>query len=186
MAIKHIVIINGSGGVGKDTFVNFVDNYISAYTISSVTEIKDVARRLGWTGSKTEKDRKFLSDLKILSGEYNDFPFNELVKGIDEFVSDPGRKGLVFLMIREPNEIQRVKDYIENDIHGTCVTLLITNNNVNAITSNVADAGVNNYEYDYTVNNNGTLEDLEKESLTFVMWLNKNDPGIVVPNRRRY
>ena len=184
MAIKHIVIINGSGGVGKDTFVDLVDNYISAYPVSSVEKIKTIAQSLGWDGGKTEKDRKFLSDLKILSGEYNDLPFNEIINNIKLFL-EPGKKDIVFLMIREPVEIQRVKDYIEKDLNATCVTLLITNSNVKSISSNMADNGVSNYYYDYTIRNDGTLEDLDKDALYFSKWISANDPGIVVNNHRR-
>ena len=33
---------------------------------SSVDEIKRIAKDIGWTGSKTERDRKFLCDLKLV------------------------------------------------------------------------------------------------------------------------
>ena len=81
---KHIFIINGSGGVGKDTFCSMV-NEISinrSYSYSSVTKIKEIASELGWEGKKTEKDRKFLSDLKDLSTKYNDLPFRQICKQI--------------------------------------------------------------------------------------------------------
>ena len=65
--MKEIIIINGSGGVGKDTFIAMCDKYTYTKNYSSVDEIKCVARQLGWNGGKTEKDRKFLSDLKLLT-----------------------------------------------------------------------------------------------------------------------
>lgn len=53
---KQVFIINGSGGVGKDTFVKMVseatDN--SVLNFSSVDKVKDIARIIGWTGGKTE------------------------------------------------------------------------------------------------------------------------------------
>ena len=74
--MKKIVVINGSGGSGKTTFVSMVKKYASVCEISSVERIKQAATLLGWNGDKTEKDRKFLSDLKFLSSAYNNLSFS--------------------------------------------------------------------------------------------------------------
>ena len=37
---KQIVIINGSAGVGKDTFVNLVSKYVPTMKYSSIDRIK--------------------------------------------------------------------------------------------------------------------------------------------------
>ena len=66
--MKEIVVINGSGGVGKDTFVQFCNEYTPIMNISSVDKVKEAAKVLaGWNGEKDEKSRKFLSDLKELN-----------------------------------------------------------------------------------------------------------------------
>lgn len=72
---KQIFVINGSGGVGKDTFVELVSvelndklkRFHTVVNFSSVDKVKEIAREIGWDGRKTEKDRKFLSDLKSLT-----------------------------------------------------------------------------------------------------------------------
>ena len=50
--MKQIFIINGSGGVGKDTFVEILsDNYWNVCTVgnySSVSKVKRVAQMIGW------------------------------------------------------------------------------------------------------------------------------------------
>ena len=61
---KNIIVINGTGGSGKDTFVEYVSKYAKVYNFSSVDKVKEIAKLIGWTGTKTDKDRKFLSDLK--------------------------------------------------------------------------------------------------------------------------
>ena len=72
---KKIVIINGSGGVGKDTFVDFCKEFTNVRNISSVDKVKEAAKILvNWNGEKDEKSRKLLSDLKRISVEYNDYP----------------------------------------------------------------------------------------------------------------
>lgn len=85
---KHIFIINGSGGVGKDTFCNLVDEVSNGqvYSYSSVNLVKKVAEMCGWNGAKEEHDRKFLSDLKDLLTKYNDAPFKNTCEVIDKFL----------------------------------------------------------------------------------------------------
>ena len=64
--MKKIFILNGSGGVGKDTFVYCVKDYVirikGKYVehISSVSEVKKKAKQLGWDGEKDEKGRTLL------------------------------------------------------------------------------------------------------------------------------
>lgn len=160
--MKKIFIINGSGGVGKDTFVNIVSSIVPSLNYSSVDKVKDIAKLIGWDGiSKTEKDRKFLSDLKNLTTEYNDMPFNCMKKTVAGFINVSGCQCL-FLHIREPEEIKRAVQEFGAE------TILITRNNVEQITSNMADANVSNYEYDYIIDNSGTLEDLKLEAQKFV------------------
>lgn len=165
--MKQIVIINGSGGAGKDTFCDYVSKYTGygTYTISSVDKIKEIAKLIGWDGvSKTEKDRKFLSDLKLLTTQYNDLPLKDIKEKIKTFKSN-FRIDIMFIHIREPKEIEKLKkEYPDDNIK----TLLITNKNVPRITSNDGDAGVFNYHYDFVINNDGTLDDLKEAVLDFV------------------
>ena len=71
-----VFIINGQGGAGKNTFVDFIYDFEEyVYEMSSIDPIKEIAKKFCWNQAKTEKDRKFLSDLKNLSIEYNNFPF---------------------------------------------------------------------------------------------------------------
>lgn len=156
---KQIFIINGSGGSGKDTFVELVSKYVYTQNYSSVTMIKKIAKELGWNGKKTEKDRKFLSDLKQLSSSYNDMPFNYMSTQVYSFKNSD--KSFMFLHIREPEEIERAKKEFN------AITILIKRDNIKHITSNDADANVFNYDYDIVIENNGTLKDLDKKAQEF-------------------
>lgn len=166
---KQIFIINGSGGVGKDTFVELVSielndilkKFHTVINFSSVDRVKDIAREIGWSGKKTEKDRKFLSDLKILTSEYCDMPFKSMEKRVNEFLKDEESK-LLFLHIREPEEITRaVKEF-------GAKTILVTRNTVKHIISNMADENVFNYNYDFVIENNGTIDELNEKVKAFV------------------
>lgn len=164
------VIINGTGGSGKDTFVELCKEYVEKmdnyyiYNRSSVDKIKEAAVIVGWDGSKTERDRKFLSDLKILVEEYNDNNFQYMKEQYEKIklTDDIYRNSILFLHIREPKEIQRVKEAFN------AITLFIKNDNVANITSNMADANVKNYEYDIVIDNSGSLEELAYKAKEFI------------------
>ena len=82
---KKIIVINGTGGSGKDTFISYCENYTKVFNFSSIDIIKEIASTMGWNGGKTEKDRKFLADLKALATDYNDLPYNCVKGAINEF-----------------------------------------------------------------------------------------------------
>lgn len=157
---KQVFIINGSGGVGKDAFVEFVADNFSTMNVSSVDKVKEVARIIGWTGGKTEKDRKFLSDLKLLCTDYNDMPLNSMKEKYEEFISNDSN--FLFLHIREPEEIEKAR------IIFNAKTILLIKDSVKHITSNMADANVFNYDYDIVVNNNGDIKELRNKAINFI------------------
>ena len=164
---KHIVIINGSGGVGKDTFVHTVAKFAYVMNYSSVEKIKEAAKVIGWNSGKSEKDRKFLSDMKDLSTTYNDCPFQSMREKVSEFYNSEA--DILFLHIREPEEIERAKK--EFNAH----TLLIIRNSVDQVKSNHADANVFDYDYEFTVLNDGDLTDLAIRAKEFVEELKEMD-----------
>lgn len=159
---KQVFIINGSGGVGKDTFVELVSKVfnLSVMNFSSVDKVKEIARIIGWTGGKTEKDRKFLSDLKLLCTDYNNMPFNSMSEKVKEFTESDA--AMLFLHIREPEEIEKAR------VAFGAKTVLIKRDAVKHITSNMADGNVFNYQYDIIIDNDGNLEDFNKKAIQFV------------------
>lgn len=164
---KQIFIINGSGGVGKDTFVSLISNNIATMNFSSVDKVKEIARIIGWTGGKTERDRKFLSDLKLLCTDYNDMPFNSMSEKVKEFVESNAI--MLFLHIREPEEIEKAKNAFN------AKTILVKRDSVKQITSNMADGNVFKYNYDIVINNDKGIEELEQKSYCLVNDLINNE-----------
>lgn len=160
---KNVYVINGSGGTGKDTFVSMVSKLVNCQNYSSVDDIKEAARLIGWDGSKDEKSRKFLSDLKFLSTNYNDYPFQSILNRIDKFYYEEPEESILFIHIRETREIQRLRA-----LHPEVLTILITNKNIEQITSNEADAGVMNLDYDYVICNDEGLLELNEKAKQFV------------------
>lgn len=159
--MKKIVVINGMGGVGKDTFVSLVAKQAKVFNFSSVAKVKEIAKIIGWNPEqkKSEKDRKFLSDLKKLTTEYNDLSFNDACSKVDFFMKSDYE--IMFIHIREKEEIERFVAKFG------AITLLIKRNGVKPITTNSSDANVEEYKYDYVIYNN-TLEQLENEAVNFI------------------
>lgn len=166
---KQIFIINGSGGVGKDTFVELVSielndrlkRFHTVVNFSSVDRVKEIAREIGWDGRKTEKNRKFLSDLKTLCSSYYDMPFQSMKNKMKEFMkSEDGQ--VLFLHIREPKEIKRAVDEF------MAKSVLVIRDSVTCILSNESDKNVYDYKYDFVIDNNGTIEELREKAKQFI------------------
>ena len=160
--MKKVFILNGVGTSGKGAFAEFVRKYIPGFKYSIIDLPKEAAEILGWNGGKTEKDRKFLSDIMDLATEYNDSPYNDVKSLVIDFYRDDIDLKVFLIDMRDPKDIARaVKDF-------NAETILIRNPRVDNIESNHADRDVENYNYDYIIENDGTLEQLEKVAKLFV------------------
>ena len=160
---KHIFVTNGMARSGKDTFAALMNEFIPTKKYSSIDYIKEIAKLCGWDGQKDEKSRKFLSDLKVLTSQYNDLPFKKIQEEIEKFNNDDVHK-ILLVDIREPEEIKKLCN-----TYGSVKTILIRRNSVKNITSNMADAGVFDYDYDFIIENNGTIDELKNSVKNFVM-----------------
>lgn len=161
MKQKRIFIINGYPSSGKTTFGRILNKFVPCEHISIIDSVKEEAVRLGWNpDSKNEIDRKFLSDLKDVTTKYNDFPFRELTKKVISFISHD-EKEILLIDIREPMEIDRAI----NTFGGK--SIIIDRKNNKKVTSNHADANIDNYNYDYIIKNYGSIDDFTKEIKKF-------------------
>ena len=117
---KISIVINGVGGAGKDTLISLLQDKYKIKNVSSIAPIKALAKMMGWQGEKTDKARKFLSDLKAITTEYNDYPTNYLLEEQQGFIADNNQ--IMFVHIREPKEIEK----FVNRSKTKTITLLIT------------------------------------------------------------
>ena len=165
---KQVVIINGSGGVGKDTFIHtlsktcFRENDIWNY--SSIDKIKEIAKTIGWDGKKDEAGRRFLAGLKHVCDEYNNLSFEMMRNKYEEFRKSSA--SILFLHIREPYNIDIAKKAFN------AVTVLVQRDSVEHIMSNEADMNVEDYYYDYVIHNDSDIESLKNECHKFIHYLN--------------
>ena len=167
----NIYIINGAPRSGKDSFYNYIAKLISPYgnLISSVDLVKEIAIKSGWDGEKTLESRKYLSDLKTLLTDWLDAPFKDMANKIrilkDEYERcEVEPKLTIFLMIREPKEIERCKREF-----GAKTILIRRETAESCEMSNESDANVLNYDYDIVIDNNGDLRELAHKAIRFVL-----------------
>lgn len=165
-----VFIINGHGGVGKDTFVEYFTEFAGekyVLNISTVDYVKDVARSLGWSGKKDNLSRKFLSDLKDMTTYWADKPFRDVINrtriAYDEWSGyGVDSRCFVFIHCREPKEIQRLVDEMPFPTY----SLLIRRRGLQNY-GNHADDEVENFKYDFVIENNYGLDNLKSEAINF-------------------
>lgn len=159
--MRRAFVINGAGGVGKDTlieqFKEKVPSYIPVYNVSSVDVIKEIATKYGkWEGQKDLKSRKFLSDLKKVFTDYNDLPTTYLIDRYRHFMEGGMNQGVLFVHIREPEEI---KKFVKGT-NGKAVTILIQRKGISEKHyGNHSDDDVANYNYDVIFDNDKSIEE---------------------------
>ena len=173
-----VVIINGKPQSGKDTFCKYAQGYCdddeSANTliISSVDPLKEMLTQLGWDGTKTDKIRDMLMDMKQLWVQNQDGPTMFLFNNILEFhKACTGEDNIVFVHIREPEEIKKLVNALTGfESMGIDVISLLVIRESGEDTPNQPaetrrsddEALINSYEYDVTINNDEDLIKLQE------------------------
>ena len=179
-----VVIINGKPQSGKDTFCKYAQGYCdddeSANTliISSVDPLKEMLTQLGWDGTKTDKIRYMLMDMKQLWVQNQDGPTMFLFNNILEFhKACTGEDNIVFVHIREPEEIKKLVNALTGfeSMGIDVISLLVirkggedTPNQPAETRRSDDEALINSYEYDVTINNDEDLIKLQELAAEFV------------------
>ncbi len=157
---KHVFVINGSGGVGKDTVCQMAAAFWRVQNVSSITPVLQVAHAAGWDGEKSPAARRFLSRLKEVCIEFNDLPFRYCMEQYGQFMQSDAE--MLFVHIREPEEIERFRQAVGI----SCRAVLVrrpTLEQVRGALGNRSDDGVDAYAYDGVLINDGTLDELSQK-----------------------
>jgi len=165
-----VIVINGAARTGKDTIVEIVKRKADDHVVnmSTIDPVKEAMKCLGWDGSKTDQDRLFMAKLKQLWIEIYNGPIEYIRYGINMKLALVDYKGdkdkvIYFVHCREPEEIQKLKDYFGEH----CITLLIKRDGLD-IPINGADDVVENYRYDHMIDNSGSIDDLGRSIDDFI------------------
>ena len=161
---KLTLVINGRGGVGKDTLCEVAATHYRVRNVSSITPIKRLAALCGWEGEKTDKARRFLADLKGVTAAYNDYPTRWVTEEYSAFLE--GDEEILFVHIREGEEIRK----FVAATGGEAKTLLVrAERRLGAHTyGNASDDLVEEYPYDYYFSNDDTPAEAGERFLSFL------------------
>lgn len=165
--MDKVIIINGCGESGKDTFIRLLSETkeLGVANYSSIDFYRTIAKLLGSNNNKTDKNRKFLSDLKKLSISYNNKPFNDASNEIQSFIGQKKefKNNLLFMHIREPEEIEKIISAFPE-----AITLLIQNVNQTHTFNNDSDDNVAFERYDYIVDNSSDIQELKENAIIWI------------------
>lgn len=184
MPFFKVFVINGSGGSGKDTFCsyfkefyrfdkvhdNFKDGGFHTFDcIYTSIPAKEFAREMGWKGTKTLADRKYLSDLKDMLDYWNDTTRKYLKEWIfgnyynifkSQYSTPVPNSFVIFIHAREAKDI----DYIVSLCASEEIyykTILI-DKEYKPKKGNHADDEVDNYKYyNWYIHNYGDLTEFK-------------------------
>lgn len=152
---KLVIVINGRGGVGKDTLCDSLRTIYSVTNISAITPIKEIAKTYGWKGEKDERSRRFLANLKRVFADYNDLPNGYLLQEYRKFAASDAE--ILCVHIREKDQIEK----FVAEITLPCVTILVKRDTESYTQGygNDADDGVEHYCYDYVFDNSAPIKE---------------------------
>ena len=150
---KMVFVINGRGGVGKDTLCDYAARRFRVCNLSTIMPVKELAVQCGWQGEKTDRARRFLSDLKAVLAAYNDYPTLWARERYLEFLG--GEDEIMFMHIREREEIEK----FVRATRGRARTILIRRAAVHREAyGNRSDDEVESFSYDYVFDNDLPLQ----------------------------
>lgn len=192
-----IVILNGSGGSGKGTFASMVAKYAEdpILEISVVDPLREIADNLihahvddyidlykekpktsdEHAAEKSDQWRSLVHDLKMAWQNLDDGPNLYCLGQIIRLITVDNKDeipGIIFVNIREEENINRFKDYCHS-MGLICFSLLIDGKSDPAQFTNEGDALVNTFEYDVTIPNKGNLDDLSITAFIFYKFINR-------------
>jgi hypothetical protein len=177
-----VVVVNGAPRSGKDTFCESCKRYCDAnelanvMVLSSVDPIKQMLYNFGWDGQKSDDIRDIIVKMKQIWINAQNGPTAFMLTNIMEFHKNHiCEDNIVFLHIREPEEIDKIRDILAgfNAIGIEFYTILLTREQADHSDQRDADNTdiIESYKYDKILENNGDYSDLDRLSERFVDWL---------------
>lgn len=167
--MKHVIIVNGPPRSGKDTFINICRQILPIKTceFSSIDPVRDVVQQIIDVSKKTEADRKLLATMGDALEEHSRFRTNAcLARSYKFFNLNPA--GVFFCHVREPAIIERLK--LTWVTHGISMhSVLLDSSRAERVTGNPADAGVFQMQYDHSLRNDGSIDDLWDTARAFLV-----------------
>ena len=185
MASKAIIVINGKGGIGKDTLIDaLAKTDAMVFNASSIDPIKKMCSELNKENVKDLAYRSLLSKMKQAVDTYyeaengisytTEYLINAMTLWHTQTDIHAPEYSIMFVHIREP---ENIKAFIQEAAKKLCVwkdedtiltTLLVKSERSLEIYGNSSDDDVEKFDYDYTFTSNGTVEEDSERFVEFI------------------
>lgn len=172
----NLICLSGKVGSGKDTVAEYLYYNYDFAGYSFADELKKLAREGGWDGEKDLKGRKLLQQLGLTFRNYCPIHWiDRLIKSNYKFNTEiaNGRmyKNICLVDCRHLNEItdfsKRFYRYYPDFILKKQLTICVIGPNRDSTRemdeetkNDISENSLNDYKFNYTIHNNGTLEDM--------------------------
>jgi len=164
--MKSVIVVNGKPRAGKDTAVAFMQEILAEHGIqsmqfSSIDPVRNVITAMGIdVSAKTPADRALLAEIGDAVVKHSGYRSKACLTEAFRFFA--GRDdAVVFLHIREPAIIETVAAGLRHMAKSELLSVYVESNRAETVTSNAADMGVADIDYDARLSNNGSLEILK-------------------------
>ena len=172
--MKTVFILNGKPRAGKDSAIAAMTQILRCSNVaveafSSIDPVKQMVARAGIdTSGKTPEDRALWAEIGNSVEKHSQWRtqrcFSEIAQFFN-FVDDNGtgnNSAVMFLHVREKLIIDRIAERVNRRLDWSVLKVIMRSNRAENVSSNAADMGVDEIEYNDEIVNNGTLDDLAR------------------------
>ncbi|MDU4960225.1 MAG: hypothetical protein E6X17_06140 [Sporomusaceae bacterium] len=163
-----VILLSGKAESGKDTFFEMTAERYAKGNIRRIAfadALKRIAFEMNWDGHKDAAGRRLLQDIGEAGRRYRaDLWVDKSLESLRDY--SHGADIVCFTDCRYPNELAGVKNWPGLG-KATVVTVRIERPG-HAITANrdhISETALDDYGFDYTIINDGTLEDYREKVL---------------------
>jgi hypothetical protein len=167
-----VILLSGKAEAGKDTFFEMTAQRYAKGIIKRIAfadALKCIAFEMGWDGHKDVAGRRLLQDLGEIGRRYRtDLWVDKTIETLQAYSRDADI--VCFTDCRYPNELAGIKSCEAIDASSTVVTVRIERPGhvIAANQNHISETALDGYAFDYTIINDGTLEDYREKVLETV------------------
>lgn len=177
-----IILISGKSNSGKGTVAKIIeDNLIlqnkHVIRCSLSTYIRDIAKNdFYWDGVDTLESRKFMAEVYRIGTEF--YPYHMARRVWERDIKPYANKDTMAIVesFREKVNYDYFKMLLKENIIDDIVTIRVTRPDFNAINdemmeNHISESDLDNFPFDYHIDNNETIEKLNIKVNEFIEWL---------------